>query len=303
MKKVSVKKKFSLITGLTALIVIYLSSSCAKPTDEAPPHTDSTNAIIANYYPDTIFGGEGYMNTPKRIYIYDNKQQLQSIDIYQLISGNDVMRYQIVYEYTNGSILPVKRHFYDVISSPYPIHTSYLQYDGNGRKIYDSCRETSYATYTASRFFYPDTRHIVVHQITRRGITEYFTDTVFLRNADQIDSIRKYNNITYAAPGNYLYTQYISINDTMPNMFYKLSSRQADFYAPSPGAPAGFINSLFNGYTKFILKSFTTSKRFDDWSYYFVSHQYPNKAPELITETSDSTGYVRRRGYYFLYRK
>ena len=152
-------------------------------------------------------------------------------------------------------------------------------------------------------FIYPDTSHIVVHQTIKNGSPyEYLTDTIFLHNSSQIDSVRKYNDISYSAPSTYFYSQCMSINDTMPNMFYKLSTRQADLYAPRPGQPASFNISLFNSFNRLLFKSYTDNISVDNSVYFWPYLFYPNKAPELIYETYDSSGYFTRNHYLFNYK-
>ena len=286
--------------------MMYFSSSCAKPANNARPIIDSNNTIVASFYPDTI-SFLSYANTrAKYVYVYDIEKRLKSIDIYEPITNNAndfIFKYQFLYEYSNGSNLPAKRYYYEILDSPYPAYTSFLQYDGNDRKIYDSCREWIYGNYTIASFIYPDTSHIVVHQTIKNGpLYKYLTDTIFLHNSSQIDSIRKYNDIDNSAPSTYFYSQYININDTMPNMFYKLSIRQADLYAPHPGEPASFNISLFNSFNRLLFKSYTDNISTDNSVYFWPYLFYPNKAPELLYETYDSSGYFTRNHYLFNYK-
>lgn len=305
MKKYTPHKLSFVFIAAILLSVICSNSSCTKPADNTDtPDGDIDFALLATYFPDTVFVSRWYNKFERHVYVYDNNKRLMRIDILvPLNTGVYVLQYQDVYEYSGAGTLPVKRHYFRTLDSPSPFHTAYLQYDNQGRKIYDSCQDRLSGLHTVVHFVYPDDNHIVVHQKIKNGPVAYITDTIFLRSPVQVDSIRRYSDMAFSAPSAYLYSEYLKVNDTVPNMFFNLPTRQANLYASDPGYRASLDVGLISSFNRLFSKTYSNTVSTSNNRYFQQAERNPDKSPSLIIEKSDSIGGVSEMTCRFKYKR
>ena len=182
-------------------------------------------------------------------YMYDNHRRLLNIShYYNFLTGIEPSKSQYFF-YNAADTLPFKRAEYDYTeahrySNQHLIDTiiSLYQYDGLGRKTFDSTHETDHFDIAGSygvefrkrisHFSYVASEVYVQKTATRLGgtnPTQYsitLTDTAYLDAADNLVSLKSYSSIM---PGMYILGTFSY--DNHPSPFAKLSNfASLDFF-------------------------------------------------------------------------